>query len=79
MKSVDAFMDENEIPKAVRDAMCELAKTLRSAAYWARDGYYTTEAEGTANAARREIYAEIADGIDRTFDVDSSLDPIFRR
>ncbi len=57
--------------QAVQVAMLTLARSLRSASYWARDGYYTDDKEAAVNEAKRTIYDEIADGIDNAFDVDS--------
>lgn len=53
--------------------MMKLAKSLRSAAHWCRDGYYSTPAESAVSYAKKEIYEEIASSIDNAFNVDSTL------
>lgn len=54
-------------------AMMTLAKQLRSAAYWCRDGYYTSHEEALVNGAKREVLEEIAQAIDNAFEIDSTL------
>ncbi len=56
----------------VQVAMLTLARSLRSASYWSRDGYYTDDKEAAVNEAKREVLDEIANSIDQAFDIDST-------
>jgi hypothetical protein len=56
----------------ILQALEQFARKMRSASHWCNDGYYTTEAEGQANAAKREVYDEIASSLDQAFDFDTS-------
>jgi hypothetical protein len=76
----DQMWKPSDMEKSVTvGQLFELAKKLRSRAYWMHDDHYTSEMDGARNAAIKEALEGFAEELDSTFGFDSVLTSDERR